>query len=285
MGKKYSGKYKPERGKKIMYDVFISHASSDKEEYVNNLKSSIDKLGVNVFYDKDTIQWGDEWKKKLLEGIKTAEFAIIVISEKFFGREWTEKELNDFLKRQNSNGQKIILPILHKISFDQLKEQYPSIADIQAIDSNKYSCDQIALLFAKQLIQRIRTNNLDDGKRIESHDQTYISRLKQAYDSFMEFRRLTQINDDPDQKIDMKKLTESVQKIYEYYEYYNTFSDSNNDAHIGKAKEIVEQFDVCIKKLKSFPVVVPLELQQINDDFQKLLISIIQALHEEGVTL
>ncbi|MBP5407043.1 toll/interleukin-1 receptor domain-containing protein [bacterium] len=271
----------------MKYDVFISHANSDKEEYVNDLKSSIDQLGVNVFYDKDTLQWGDNWKQKMLEGIKNAEFAIIVISKSFFGREWTEKELNDFLERQNSNGQKIILPILHNISFDELKEHYPSIADIQAIESNKYSCDKIALFFAKQLIQRIRTNNSDDGKRIESDDQTYISRLKQAYDSLMEFRRSIQINDD--QKIDMKKLTESVQKIYEYYEYYNTFSDSNNDARICKAKEIVDQFNVCLNKLhilKNSPSsVTPLELTHLNDDLQNLLTIIIQALHEEGVTL
>ena len=192
----------------MMYDVFISHANSDKEEYVNDLKSSIDRLGVNVFYDKDTLQWGDNWKQKLLEGIETAEFAIIVISKSFFGREWTEKELHDFLERQNSNGQKIILPILHNISFDELKEHYPSIAEIQAIESNKYSCDQIALLFANQLIKRIRANNSDDGKRIESHDYAYISRLKQAYYSIKELEKLSYYNND--QKIDTKKLIKSI---------------------------------------------------------------------------
>ncbi|MBQ3368111.1 toll/interleukin-1 receptor domain-containing protein [bacterium] len=270
-----------------MYDVFISHASSDKEEYVNDLKSSIDKLGVKVFYDKDTIQWGDNWKKKLLEGIKTAEFAIIVISEKFFGREWTEKELNDFLKRQNSNGQKIILPILHKISFDQLKEQYPSIADIQAIDSNKYSCDQIALLFAKQLIQRIiRTNDSDDGKRVESRDQAYISRLTQAYYSLLELRKSSYDNN---KKTDLIKLQESFQEIYDYYEFYNTSSNGNNNTHIRKAKEIVDQFNVYLKRFKTLKESklppVPSDFQQLNNDLITVLHSIIQALHEEGVTL
>ena len=37
-----------------------------------------------------------------------------------------------------------------------IKEKYPSIADIQAIDSSKYTCDQIALLFARQLIKRLK---------------------------------------------------------------------------------------------------------------------------------
>ena len=140
-----------------MYDVFISHANADKATYVDDLKKSLDKLNIQVFYDKDTLEWGDNWKNKILEGVKKAEFAIIVISDNFFGREWTEKELTDFLSRQNRNGQKIILPILHNITVAQLQERYPAVADIQALDSSKYSCDEIALKFAAQLIKRLKS--------------------------------------------------------------------------------------------------------------------------------
>ena len=140
-----------------MYDVFVSHANKDKIGYVNELKASLDKLGVSVFYDKDTLEWGDNWKDKILEGVEKAEFAIIVISENFFGREWTEIELTEFLSRQNRNGQKIILPILHGISVTQIQEKYPAVAEIQALDSSKYSCDEIALKFAGQLIKRLKS--------------------------------------------------------------------------------------------------------------------------------
>ncbi len=141
---------------KLMYDVFISHANADKIEYVDQLKHSLDKLKINVFYDKDTLEWGDNWKNTILKGVEESEFAIIVISENFFGREWTERELHEFLNRQNSNGQKIILPILHKISISQLSEKYPIVADIQALNSDDYSCDEIALKFASQLIKRLK---------------------------------------------------------------------------------------------------------------------------------
>lgn len=119
-------------------------------------------VGVRVFgvqsrmRPKETLEWGDKFKDKILEGTKKAEFAIIVISQNFFGREWTEKELVAFLNRQNRNGQKLILPIIHNITITQLQEKYPSVADIQAIDSSKYSCDEIALLFARQLIKRLK---------------------------------------------------------------------------------------------------------------------------------
>ena len=138
------------------FDVFISHANADKEELIEELYQSLNKLGVKIFYDKETLEWGDKFKDKILEGTKKSEFVIIVISTNFFGREWTERELLEFLNRQNQNGQKLILPILHNITIEQLKEKYPTIADIQVIDSSKYTCDQIALLFARQFIKRLK---------------------------------------------------------------------------------------------------------------------------------
>lgn len=149
---KYQAKSLPE------YDVFISHANKDKEGLIDELYESLNRLGIKIFYDKESLEWGDKWKNRILDGTKKAEFAIIVISKKFFDREWTEKELSEFLNRQNNNGQKLILPILHNINMKQLKNKYQNIADIQAINSKDYTCDQIALLFAKQLIKRLKAN-------------------------------------------------------------------------------------------------------------------------------
>ncbi len=147
---KWQGKSIPE------YDVFISHANKDKNDLIDKLYESLNKLGIKIFYDKESLDWGDNWKEKIINGTRKSEFAIIVISENFFDREWTENELNEFLNRQNRNGQKIILPIIHNITIEQLMEKYPEVADIQAIDSNKYNCDDIAIMFAKQLINRLK---------------------------------------------------------------------------------------------------------------------------------
>ena len=138
------------------YNLFLSHASKDKIAYVEELKQTLDKLGLSIFYDKDSIEWGDKWKEKILDGVKKSEFAIIVVSKNYFGREWTEKELSEFLNRQNDSGQKIILPILYNITYTQLEEKYPHLADIQAISSQQYSNNEIAILFAKQFIKRLK---------------------------------------------------------------------------------------------------------------------------------
>lgn len=141
---------------KKKYDVFISHANADKLTYVDELNDSLSKLKINIFYDKDALDWGDDWKGQILAGVEQSEFAIIVISKNFFHREWTERELNELLNRQNKSGERIILPILHQITFEQLQEKYPAIASIQALKSADYSCDEIALKFASKLIKKLK---------------------------------------------------------------------------------------------------------------------------------
>ncbi len=138
------------------FDVFISHANKDKLSYVNDLNRVIKKLGINVFYDTDVLSWGDNFKQVILDGTAKSEFAIIVISKNFFDREWTERELDEFLAQQNATGQKIVLPLLYGVTFDELKEKYPTLGDIQAITSKDYTKPEIAILLAKELIKRYK---------------------------------------------------------------------------------------------------------------------------------
>ena len=53
---KYKAKSLPE------YDVFISHANIDKKDLIEELYQSLSKLGVGIFYDKESLEWGDNWK-------------------------------------------------------------------------------------------------------------------------------------------------------------------------------------------------------------------------------
>ena len=147
---------KQTRSERKQYDVFISHASKDKSDYVESLYMTLRRLGISIFYDSDSISWGDNWKQAILNGTAVSEFAIIVISENFFDREWINRELQEFLIRQNESGQKIVLPLLHNINREQLKDRYPELQDIQVIDTGSQTKEDIAILFAKELIKRYK---------------------------------------------------------------------------------------------------------------------------------
>lgn len=122
----------------MKYDVFLSHADADKDSFVEELKQSFDKLGVSVFYDKDSIEWGNDWSQKIKEGLDKCDFGVVIVSKDFYDREWTEKELKSLLIRQNENGDNIILPILYNTNLDELKKHckkscYKDLAKIQFI--------------------------------------------------------------------------------------------------------------------------------------------------------
>lgn len=144
------------KGVRKQYDVFISHASKDKNVYVDSLNAAVRKLGLNIFYDTDVLSWGDNWKQVILDGTKSSEFAIIVISNNFFDREWTERELEEFLSLQNENHQKIVLPLLYGISLDELKEHYPELGDIQCISADQHNIEEVVILLARELIKRYK---------------------------------------------------------------------------------------------------------------------------------
>jgi len=146
--------------KRKTYDLFLSHANEDKIDYINELHSVLIELGINIFYDKEKLNWGDNWKKAILEGVRESEFAIIIISKNVFDREWTERELNEFLHLQNESGQKTILPLFHNVEFKDLKDKYPQLEYILGIKSKETTKENIAILFAKELIKRLKNVNI-----------------------------------------------------------------------------------------------------------------------------
>lgn len=149
----------------MKYNVFLSHASADKINFVEELKQSFDKLGISVFYDKDSIEWGNNWSQKITEGLDKCDFGVVIVSKDFYDREWTEKELKSLLIRQNKNGDNIILPILYNTNLDELKKHckkscYKDLAKIQFIRFPE-DCDvkDITIRLAKKLIADVTVDS------------------------------------------------------------------------------------------------------------------------------
>lgn len=91
------------------FDVFLSHASEDKSR-VKKLKLKLEALGVNVFFDADSIAWGNSIPEKINHGLLKSSFFVPFLSAKFAVKGWTNKELNSAIT-MNINRQDRILPI------------------------------------------------------------------------------------------------------------------------------------------------------------------------------
>lgn len=124
------------------FDVFISHASEDKEDLVQELVDKAKTCGLKVFYDKDAIRWGDSLRARIDHGLANSRFAVVVLSEAFFRKEWPKREL-DGLFGLEIEGKSRILPIWHKISKDDVLKNAPSLAGKMALTTATLTVDEI----------------------------------------------------------------------------------------------------------------------------------------------
>lgn len=121
--------------KQKQFDVFICHASEDKE-FVRNMAESLRDKGIEVWYDDFQLGWGDDLRPAIDNGLKNSKFGIVVFSKAFLAKKkWTEYELNALFSIEKID-KKVILPVWHDILRDDLAEYSPALADRLALSSN-----------------------------------------------------------------------------------------------------------------------------------------------------
>lgn len=96
------------------FDVFISHASEDKENVVRPIYEALTKAGVVAFLDEVNMGWGDSLTEKINHALGQSKFVLAVLSEDSVGKKWPMKELNAALARELAGKQKILPLIVGK---------------------------------------------------------------------------------------------------------------------------------------------------------------------------
>lgn len=133
------------------YDVFISHASEDKDNFVRPLVEALQQEGIKVWYDEDSIAWGTSIRQSIDRGLANSRFGLVVISKLFLDKYWTNYEMDGLFHKEARNGQKVLLPIWHHVTKNEVLEKSPSLADRQALNSSIQSIDEIVEAVKGQL--------------------------------------------------------------------------------------------------------------------------------------
>jgi hypothetical protein len=121
---------------KYDWEVFICHASEDKEAVARPLANHLATLGLEVWLDETEIHLGDSLRTKIDSGLAQSRFGIVVLSPNFFSKNWTRSELDGLLARE-SDGVKVVLPIWHNITLEQIRSQSPILAGRLAASTNE----------------------------------------------------------------------------------------------------------------------------------------------------
>lgn len=151
-----------------MYDLFISHATEDKEEFVRPLAVALSQLGITVWYDEFSLTVGDSLSRSIDKGLIDSRFGLVVLSNSFFDKKWTDYELRSLISKEIAYD-KVILPIWHNITRNELINFSPYLADKFALNSSNKNIEEIVLELCK-IVQPQIYNNLS---RIMLHEQLY----------------------------------------------------------------------------------------------------------------
>ncbi len=125
------------------FDVFVSHATEDKDDVVRPLAHALRERGISVWYDEFELRVGDSLRRKIDGGIARSRFGLVVLSKPFFSKGWPQYEL-DGLVTMAVGEKQMLLPIWHDISKDEVVSHSPSLADKVALRTADYSVTEIA---------------------------------------------------------------------------------------------------------------------------------------------
>jgi hypothetical protein len=137
------------------YDVFISHASEDKD-FARRLAHRLEAAGLKVWFDDFVLELGDSLRECIDKGLRSCKYGVVVLSPAFFLKRWPQVELNALFSRE-STSKKIILPVWHQIDSARIAKFSAVLADRLAVFSDK-GVESVALA-----ILQVISN---------SHDQT-----------------------------------------------------------------------------------------------------------------
>jgi hypothetical protein len=125
------------------HDVFISHASEDKDAVVRPLAAALVAEGLDVWFDEFELRIGDSLRRKIDQGLANSRVGLVVLSHSFIAKGWTNYELDGIVTRSVS-GEQVLLPIWHNISKQEVVAYSPSIADKVARSTGTHTVEEIA---------------------------------------------------------------------------------------------------------------------------------------------
>jgi hypothetical protein len=122
--------------REIRYDVFISHASEDKDDVARPLAQELERRGLRVWFDEATLTLGDSLMTSIDGGLRSSRFGIVILSPSFLNKDWPNQELNRLVSLDDGT-RKLILPVWHRITRARLAKFSPLLAGRLAVSTSK----------------------------------------------------------------------------------------------------------------------------------------------------
>jgi len=110
--------------------AFISHDSRDKEPIAGPLAIQLQKFMCPVWYDDFSLKIGDSLRDSIETGLKECPKCILILTPNFLNNQgWTKREYDSIFTRELVEKQKVILPVWHNVTRDDVYKYSMILAD------------------------------------------------------------------------------------------------------------------------------------------------------------
>ena len=121
----------------MLYDLFICHASEDKDDFVRPLAEALRHQNVAVWYDEFTLSLGDSLRQAIDRGLQDSRFGLVVLSRAFFEKNWPQYELDGLVQREMAGADKVVLPIWLNVTQADVAGYSPTLAGRVAVSASQ----------------------------------------------------------------------------------------------------------------------------------------------------
>jgi hypothetical protein len=145
--------------KKYRHEVFVSHEINVRAAIADELRTRLVEAGLDVWYSGDQLMTGEGLQGAIKEAIEQSRFGVIIFTNTFITRHWPLNELAWLLAKETGNTT-VILPVLHKMTIEELAAFSPPIASKFCIHANR-GMDYVI----KKIVEQINRERGRERKR------------------------------------------------------------------------------------------------------------------------
>jgi len=114
--------------RRLEFDVFISHAGEDKDDFVRPLARALEARRLRPWYDEFTLRPSDSLRRSIDHGLLTSQAGIVVLSPAFFAKRWTAYELDGLVQLDAGSPDQVaghgrgsrIIPVWHDVGAEEV---------------------------------------------------------------------------------------------------------------------------------------------------------------------
>jgi hypothetical protein len=206
----------------MKWDLFLSHASEDKRQFVEPLALKLVKAGYRVWYDRLSLRAGDILRRSVDEGLAESAVGVVVLSPNFFLKEWAQRELDALTTQQITSG-KPLVPIWWHVTKADVARKSPLLASVLAIDGARgldhvlselkgliNATDKCTDREVDDIIARCLNADPDNQRFLERRSLSNFSKLVSYYNAYE--RRIGEVVDQCEGKDD-DELAEEADRL------------------------------------------------------------------------